>query len=123
MGGIEAGTHGRGAERKFVVVIAIEMLAPKGFGRIRLRHVEDVASTSLISFVEYAVAPGSAVCTDAWKGYNGLSKRNYHHQVLNLSASGDPAHVLMPGVHTGFPCVGRRPQAACAANHPNKVAP
>ena len=24
---------------------------------------------------------------------------------------------------TGFPCLDRRPQAACAANHPNKVAP
>ena len=75
------------------------MMDPKGFGRIRLRRIEDVSSASLIPFVEYAVEPDSAVRTDAWKGYNGLSKRNYHHQAINLSDSGDPAHVVMPGVH------------------------
>ena len=99
VGGIEQGTHGRGAERKFIVVIAIEMIDPKGFGRIRLRRIGDVSSASLIPFIEYAVEPGSEVHTDAWKGYNGLSKRNYRHQAINLSASGDPAHVVMPGVH------------------------
>ena len=59
----------------------------------------DVSSASLIPFVEYAVEPGSAVRTDAWNGYSGLSKRNYHHQAINLSATGNPAHVVMPGVH------------------------
>ena len=77
----------------------IELLDPIGFGRVRLRRVADVSSASLLPFVEYAVEPGSAVRTDAWKGYNGLSTRNYHHQAINLSATGDPAHVLMPGVH------------------------
>ena len=99
VGGIAEGTRGRGAERKFIVVIAIELLDPIGFGRVRLRRVADVSSASLIPFVEYAVEPGSAVRSDAWNGYNGLSKRNYHHQALNLSATGDPAHVVMPGVH------------------------
>jgi len=99
VGGIAEGTRGRGAERKFIVVIAIELLDPIGFGRVRLRRVADVSSDSLIPFVEYAIQPGSAVRTDAWNGYNGLSKRNYRHQAINLSASGDPAHVAMPGVH------------------------
>ena len=99
VGGIAEGVRGRGAERKFVVVIAIELLDPIGFGRVRLRRIADVSSASLIPFVEYAVEPGSAVRSDAWKGYNGLSKRNYHHQAINLSATGDPAHVAMPGVH------------------------
>ncbi len=99
VGGIAEGKRGRGAERKFIVAIAIELLEPIGFGRIRLRRIADVSSASLIPFVEHAVEPGSAVRTDAWRGYNGLSKRNYHHQVINLSATGDPAHVVMPGVH------------------------
>ena len=99
VGGIAEGTRGRGAERKFIVVIAMELLDPIGFGRVRLRRVADVSSASLIPFVEYAVEPGSEVRTDAWNGYNGLSNRNYRHQAINLSASGDPAHVAMPGVH------------------------
>ncbi len=66
VGGIAQGTRGRGAERKFIVVIAIESLDPKGSGCIRLRRVEDVPSASLIPFFEYAVEPGSEVRTDAW---------------------------------------------------------
>jgi transposase-like protein len=100
VGGIEQGKRGRGAERKFIVAIAIELVDPKGFGRVRLRRVDDVSSASLTAFVQYAVEPGSEVRTDAWKGYNGLSKQNYHHHAVSLSATGDPAHVAMPGVHT-----------------------
>lgn len=100
LGGIEQGTRGRGTERKFIVAIAIQMLSPKGFGRVRLKRVEDVSSGSLIPFVEYAVQPGSEVRTDGWKGYLGLAKHNYEHHPVCLSDSGDPAHVVMPGVHT-----------------------
>ncbi len=100
VGGIEQGKPGRGAERKFIVVIAIELLDPKGFGRVRLRLVEDVSSSSLIPFVQYAVEPGSEVRTDGWNGYKGLSKQNYHHRRVSLSATGNPAHVVLPGVHT-----------------------
>lgn len=100
VGGIEQGKQGRGAERKFIVVIAIELLDPKGFGRVRLRRVEDVSSASLVPFVQYAVEPGSEVRSDGWNGYKGLSKQNYHHRPVNLSTTGDPAHVVMPGVHT-----------------------
>jgi transposase-like protein len=100
VGGIEQGKRGRGAERKFIVVIAIELLDSKGFGRVRLRRVDDVSSASLTPFVQYAIEPGSEVRTDAWKGYNGLAKQNYHHRTVNLSATGDPAHIAMPGVHT-----------------------
>ena len=100
VGGIAQGKPGRGAERKFVVAIAIELLDPKGFGRVRLRRVEDVSSASLVPFVEYAVEPGSEVRTDGWNGYKGLAKQNYHHRPINLSATGNTAHVVMPGVHT-----------------------
>jgi len=99
VGGIEQGKTGRGTERKFIVVIAIEILEPKGFGRVRLRRVQDVSSASLIPFVRYAVEPGSEVRTDGWKSYLGLAQRNYRHRATNLSATGDPAHIAMPGVH------------------------
>jgi len=50
-------------------------------------------------FVCYAVEPGSTVLTDGWKGYGQLNKHGYSHEVIVLSATGDPAHVALPGVH------------------------
>ena len=99
VGGIERGARGRGAERKFLVAIAIEVLAPTGFGRVRLKWIEDASSRSLTAFVKYAAEPGSILCTDGWKSYAGLAKEGYRHHALSISTSGDPAHVVMPGVH------------------------
>jgi transposase-like protein len=52
-----------------------------------------------LGFISEAVEPGATILTDAWKGYNGLEKLGYKHIKTNLSDSGDPAHVVMPGVH------------------------
>lgn len=99
VGGEEAGVRGRQTNKKAIVAIAVEMRQPKGFGRIRIQRVADVTSTSLTHFVGQAVETGSMVHTDGWAGYNDLSKHGYHRTVTVLSGSGDPAHVLMPGVH------------------------
>jgi hypothetical protein len=48
VGGIEQGVRGRDAETKFIVVIAIEVLSPKGLGRVRMQRVDDVSGASLI---------------------------------------------------------------------------
>jgi transposase-like protein len=100
VGGIAQGVRGRGADRKFIVVIAIEVLSPKGFGRVRLQRVNDVSGASLVPFVSAAVEPGAEVLTDGWKGYNSLPDKGYRRHPINISSSGDPAHVSMPGVHT-----------------------
>jgi len=98
IGGVEkGGKRGRGA-KKGIVVIAVEIKHPKGFGRIRMRHVDDASAESLGPFVHETIAPGSIVCTDGWRGYYGLSN-GYEHRQTILSSSGDPAHVAMPGVH------------------------
>jgi transposase-like protein len=93
------GKRGRGSERKSVVAIAIEVHEPKGFGRVRMQRIAAASGASLIAFVRRVVAPGSIVLTDSWGGYNDLSKHGYAHRKTNLSDSGDPAHVVMPGVH------------------------
>ena len=41
---------------------------------MRLRHVPDASGESLLAFVCDVVAPGAVVLTDAWGGYNDLSK-------------------------------------------------
>ncbi len=52
VGGITTGgKHGRGAENKELVVIAVEIHEPKGFGRIRMRHIDDASADSLVGFI------------------------------------------------------------------------
>ena len=99
VGGVEhGGRRGRGT-CQCIVVIAVEVRHPKGFGRVRMRHVSDVSGASLLPFVCDAVTPGTVVLTDGWGGYNSLTKHGYERQKIVVSSSGDPAHVSLPGVH------------------------
>lgn len=99
VGGEEhGGKRGRGTT-KSIVVIAVEIKQPKGFGRVRMRHIPDASGESLLSFVREVVTPGSVVRTDGWSGYNGLLDYGYTRDIIAQSSSGDPAHVSMPGVH------------------------
>jgi len=97
-GADQGGKRGRGAS-KSVIVIAVEVLEPKGFGRIRMRHIPDASGANLLPFVSDFIATGSTVHTDGWRGYNNLSQKGYTHKKTVLSTSDDPAHVTMPGVH------------------------
>ncbi len=99
VGGVDhGGKRGRGAD-KAIVAIAVEIKNPKGFGRVRMRHIPDASGDQLLAFVTDVVASGSTVQTDGWGGYNDLQQRGYVHQKTVLSSSDDPAHVSMPGVH------------------------
>lgn len=99
VGGVQPGSkRGRGTT-KSIVVIAVEIKHPKGFGRIRMRYIPDASGDSLLPLVCDAVAPGSVVHTDGWGGYNKLPEHGYTRKITVLSSSGDPAHVSMPGVH------------------------
>jgi transposase-like protein len=98
IGGVGAGVRGRGAKRKTIVAIATEV-REHGPGRIRMSVIDDVSAMSLHEFVLHNVEPTSEVRTDGWSGYNGLEDLGYRHSVINISASGDPAHVVMPHVH------------------------
>jgi transposase-like protein len=98
VGGVEKGKRGRQTETKAIVAVAAEENG-KGIGRIRLRRVTDVSGASLLPFVQSAVVPGAVVHTDGWSGYSGLTAAGYKHEVTVVSASPDPAHVVMPRVH------------------------
>ena len=98
-GSATGGKPGRGAERKEIVAIAVEVHAPKGFGRVRMRRVPDVSAASLIPFVCDVSEEGSEILTDGWGGYNRVSQCGFKHNRIVLSDTGDPAHVSMPGVH------------------------
>lgn len=99
VGGVDhGGKRGRGSD-KAIVVIAVEIKEPKGYGRIRMRHIADASGDSLVPFVRGAVSSGATIQTDGWNGYNDLQQKGYIHQKKIISAGDDPAHVSMPGVH------------------------
>ncbi len=99
VGGEEEGVAGRFTRKKAIVVIALEIKRPRGYGRVRLRRISDVSADSLVPFVCDVVLPDAVVLTDGWLGYKPLSREGYTHKPTNIKASGDPAHVVMPGVH------------------------
>ena len=99
VGGEETGVRGRETYKKALVVIAIEVHSPKGFGRVRIRRVPDASAESLTPFVCDAIEPGSVVRTDGWPGYDRIHKHGYTRDMVLLSSIGDPAHVAMPGPH------------------------
>ncbi len=98
VGGREVGVTGRKTNKKSIVAIAAEIRG-RGTGRIRMARVEDASAESLIPFVQTAVCPGATIRTDGWRAYNGLTGVGFEHQPKNISASGDPAHIVMPQVH------------------------
>lgn len=99
VGGIDrGGKPGRGTTRS-IVAVAVELAEPKGFGRVRMRHVPDASRKSLVPFVQAAVAPGSEVITDGWASYGDLAALDYRHTKVMQAASSAPAHLAMPGAH------------------------
>jgi len=99
VGGVDhGGKRGRGAD-KAIVVIAVEIKDPIGYGRVRMRHIPDASGDALVPFVCEEVSPGTTVRTDGWGGYNELQQKGYAHQKKVLSSSNAPAHISMPGVH------------------------
>ncbi len=99
VGGEEKGVAGRQTHSKAIVAIALELHEPRGYGRVRLAQVVDVSAPSLVGFVCDTILPGATVKTDGWTSYRTITKHGYLHEPTSIRASGDPAHVVMPGVH------------------------
>lgn len=84
---------------KTLVVIGVEMLEPKGFGRIRLRRIGDDSERQVMAFVKDVIQTGATVHTDGSAAYRSLKEEGYVHQRSVMLGSDTPAHVSMPGVH------------------------
>jgi transposase-like protein len=84
---------------KVLVVMAVEILQPKGFGRIRLRRIPKDSAPYVIPFVQEVIEPGAQVRTDGSAAYRSLSELGYEHQRTVMLGSDVPAHVSMAGVH------------------------
>ena len=64
-----------------------------------MQGIPDASGTSLVAFACNSVEPGATILTDSWHEYNALQQKGYIHKKVDLSESGDPAHVVLPGVH------------------------
>ena len=84
---------------KVLVVLAVEMLQPRGFGRIRLRRIPRESAPYVIAFVQEVIEPGAQVRTDGSAAYRSLADLGYEHQRTVMLGSDVPAHVSMAGVH------------------------
>lgn len=92
-------TGRKNSTAKVLVVIAVETLQPKGFGRIRLRRIPKDSAPYVIPFVQEAIEPGAQVRTDGSAAYRSLGELGYDHQRTVMLGSEVPAHASMAGVH------------------------
>lgn len=86
VGGPRPGKRGRGAAGKVLVLVAAQQDGNR-VGRIRLRQITDASAKSLEAAVKEMVAPGNAIRTDDWMGYNGLEAQGYLHEVVGKQST------------------------------------
>jgi len=103
VGGVEEGRRG-GRQRdskKVILAGAVEVRGRgRGSGRIRLAVIPDLSAATFARFAEEAIMPGSAVLTDGWPSFRGLSG-SYQHRPTVI---GDPKNAAkqLPRVHRAF---------------------
>lgn len=84
---------------KMVVLVAVELLEPKGFGRVRLRYVSAATKENIKQFIVDVVKPESVIYSDGSPVYNCAKEQGFtHHRTVHLG-SDIAAHITMPGVH------------------------
>ena len=71
IGGSESNKQGRGAEKKKLVVVAVEKVID-GVGRAYAQVIENASSKELSPFFNAHIATSAKVITDEWNGYKPL---------------------------------------------------
>ena len=99
LGGEQPGVRGRGALGKTLVVIAVELREPRGYGRARMSIIPDASAKTLREFLITTIEPGSTVVTDGWSAYPKACRDWFVHEPYPVSGSGQDAHELLPAVH------------------------
>ncbi len=81
------------------VIVAVEIIEPKGFGRIRLQRLLGDSEQYVLPFVRDVVERGTVVHTDGSFAYRSLCEEGFAHQRTVMTGSTIAAHDSMPGVH------------------------
>jgi transposase-like protein len=90
--------HGRGAEPKTLVVVAVEKRG-RALGRTRLAVIPNASAETLCGFIAGGVAPGSTVRTDGWPSYGPRQDRSFIHERIVHRNNPQTPHQRLPGVH------------------------
>jgi transposase-like protein len=98
LGVLKEGLCGRQICNKALIVVAAEEDG-RATGRIRMRRIDSASGKDLHGFVVEAIEKGSVVHTDGWRGYRGLNKKGYVHEVTPLRGKKNAATELLPRVH------------------------
>jgi len=69
LGGERPGVRGRGALGKTLVVLAVELREPRGYGRARMSIIPNAEAKTLRKSLITTLEPGSTVVTDGWSAY------------------------------------------------------
>jgi len=106
--------EGKGVHHKVLVACAVEIRIRKPgtaqdkrkdgryAGRVRLAVVPDRSAESLCRFVESAVAPGTLIVTDDWRGYASLDQRGYNHHPIAQRGDHTVTDDVLPMIHLVF---------------------
>ncbi len=98
IGGEAIEKHGRGAENKVLVAIAVE-LDGKKLGRCRMKIIADASAKSLHSFILENVEIGSRLVTDGWSGYSGIESCGFTRDI-HVQKNEVDEEKLLPHIHT-----------------------
>lgn len=100
IGGARPGKRGRGAAGKSLVLVAAEADGRKigrKIGRIRMVRISDASAANLLAAISQAIEPGAHIQTDGWKGYGGLGKLGYGHEIIHHT--GEVGENLLPRIN------------------------
>jgi len=99
IGGEKPGVRGRGALGKILVVIAVELYEPRGYGRARMSVISNAEAKTLRQFMISTIEPGSTVVSDGRSAYPKACRDWFVHEPRPVSGSGHDAHEPLPAVH------------------------
>jgi hypothetical protein len=118
LGGRSTTRSGARSDNKSEVIIAVERQHPKGFGRVRLAHIETSnRKYDLLDFVQHTIAHGTILYTDGDPSYAVTTQKlQITHVPIAMVHSPNPAHVELPGVHLVASLLKRWPARCTAAN-------
>ena len=98
IGGQKEGTHGRGVERKTLVLVAAEGDRKK-LGRVRFRCVETIDRATIELFARDYIEPGTRVITDDKSVYDGLIAEGFRHSPHAITTGGEAEFQYLDHVH------------------------
>jgi transposase-like protein len=101
IGGTTQGKLSARYSNKAEVIVAVERVHPRGFGRVRLHQIDSrQRSDELFEFIRTNIAHGSILVTDGETSYRAITKRlQIRHEPVNLIISKRVAHEALPAVH------------------------